>query len=191
MIKITVPDTIHSQIEIYLLRELTSQQKDHRIQLRQRLADFLSKNIAENHKQDLLDLNQLPKVPGYSISLSHCPVGSGFTIYKGDQYSLGFDMEQRSRIRQPVIERISGSEERRNCPDPSLLFCAKEASWKAVNRFGIQTIAEIETHSWKPVDSNWTEFQIGTPGKLIDGFGAVHLYSDTYLSFFITSSTFV
>lgn len=186
------PHYFQSQLELYFYPEITSRQKDYRSQLRDRLANRLSQlNESPLHKS-IQDLTQLPNHPGYQMSLSHSPLASGFALIKEDKIRVGFDIESIDRITEPVIRRLSSKSETQQAIDWKHIFPAKEAAWKALNKpFQLPHLTAVNTKAWEAIEPNWYKFQIEISEELVDGLGGLYVNSDTYICFFISSSTFV
>ena len=79
---------------------------------------------------NLLKIGIKPNCPFASISISHCDYLGVFLIVFNKGVSIGFDMEKTNRITRKLIGRISSKEEIQLSPSLSLLWTAKEASFK-------------------------------------------------------------
>lgn len=177
-------------LSIFFIPEITSEQEDHRLSLRKLLLDEISKQTKVNIEQ-ILNLEQLPKVRDFTISLSHSKAGSSFCFAKSKN-PIGIDIESIDRIGPKLIKRIASQEEITQCPQPKMLFGAKEAAWKALNKpLQIATIPQVVTHQWKNISKDWYQFNVQTSDSKRDGFGFVHEFSGIYLSFYWSSSTFI
>ena len=138
----------------------------------------------------MTDLDILPETADHSISISHGHQYSGFAWTKKPR-RIGIDIESSSRIKPPLIERISSKEERERLLTPSYIWSAKEAAWKACQEiYSIEVLSQIETHSWKQLKPQALQFKVQFNGKKIDGIGICVLDEDTFLAFYILDSTF-
>lgn len=187
----SIKSSLPSSLCLYFLPELTSYTSNHRFLLREKIIPQLLRLEQTVDKKQILDLTQRPTTAQKNISLSHSQTGSGFAIIDKN-FLIGFDVESKSRLNTNLIKRISSSLEITKCPDERFLFCAKEATWKALNElYKIPTLSHIETTHWQQLKSQWYQYQAAYNGKLMDGHGYIYEYSGTYLSFFHTSSTFI
>ncbi|MEM7646002.1 MAG: hypothetical protein AAF203_03745, partial [Pseudomonadota bacterium] len=169
---------------LYFFNDLKSTQANHRKELRQQLQTIIQRREPSINFDGLSDLSKRPVLPGYSMSLSHCPLGSGFCLFPDDQVQVGFDLEQKSRLNPKLIERVSTQIERNQSINPLFLFTAKEAAWKAVNKpLSLLTISDVHTTSWRLIEPNWYTYQIERDGQLVDGLGFVHDFLGLHLSF--------
>jgi phosphopantetheinyl transferase (holo-ACP synthase) len=126
--------------------------------LMKRLAHFQKQDtwIFSSEAKALLDLNLRPHVSFASISISHCPYLGGFVFSLGAQ-EIGFDIEVISRLEDNLaIKRVSSPKELSILSDRSLtrtqlgslLWSAKESSFKALTLSEVTTLSGIETHDW-------------------------------------------
>ncbi len=127
--------------------EWASDRADHRRLIRESLRRDLGLTSAEHDR--LSDLKLRPSVSGWSISISHCPLAGGWLARKS-QDGLGFDLEDSTRIREPLVNRIAGPGELGGCPDPRRLWVAKEAYFKALAPDHPRTVTELYIDSWAP-----------------------------------------
>ena len=128
--------------------EWGSEQKDYRRLLRQRLVELCG-NSAPAAPDQLMDLRRIPRVPGLSISVSHCPVVGGFLIVHNPFLTVGFDVEVAERITPEIENRMSLPGERDRAPIPGAAWVAKEATFKAlIGTKQPKLVSAIETHSW-------------------------------------------
>jgi hypothetical protein len=99
-------------------------------------------------KEDLRDLSRRPFSNQFSISISHCPSVGAFAICKRPA-TIGIDFEDESRIKEAAVARVSTAQELAETPSPALLWCAKEAAYKALPS-GTQppTISQILVTDW-------------------------------------------
>ena len=89
-----------------------------------------------------------------AISISHCKDLAlfVFTFKKSpeENLSIGIDIEKTQRVSPALVSRISKEEELLQSPKPSLLWVAKEASFKSFSG-GKKTLLLSECHisSWQ------------------------------------------
>lgn len=189
---INLPETVSSieALTLYVGFENNSKQPEHRRRLREWLFAELQTLQRNPVASNIIDVKERPKHQDINMSLSHCPVASACAWVDND-FLIGVDIEQASRIDSKVIARVSGESEIENCPDISMLFCAKEAAWKALSAiYPDVAISYYETFDWQRACPDWMSFKVRTDGKIIDGQGFARPLSGTYLSFFLSPSTF-
>jgi len=106
-----------------------------------------------NASEDVLDLTHRPHVPGWSLSISHCPTAGGWVGVPSPN-KIGLDLELESRLSLDTIRRVSTSDEIQAAPKPHWLWSAKEALYKA--RGGGRPISSFKVDSWEGVaDIEW------------------------------------
>lgn len=189
---IELPKDYKADFQLLFFPQIKSNQKDHRLQLRQSLVQSLQPmGLDSTEEKALLNLNHLPSSTKFSISLSHSPGGSVvFTSTKSS--SIGVDLEVEKRISKPVLKRISVDDEFKNCPKDFDLFTSKEACWKAANKIiDVPTLSHIETFQWQTQNDPWWHFSAKANGQLINGTGFTCRLNEFFLSFFVMDSTFV
>ena len=182
-----LPKSIGRSVKLFIFQDLNSQTPNHRLLLRQNLVKLLkSLRVAVKDPTPLLNLEQPPNIPGVGISLSHCHRGSALLLdLKGR--SVGVDLEETQRITSKVVARIARPSELNSVPSTQLLFTAKEAAWKALNKkLRIAAISQIETHQWSQVELGWYGHNVSFNDVLVGGQGYCTQNSDTCLSFFIS-----
>ncbi|MBL7543925.1 MAG: hypothetical protein JNL11_08920 [Bdellovibrionaceae bacterium] len=141
-----------------------------RFDLRTRFYNYLKeeKNFVF---EDVLDLRNVPQsiaVPGreYYSSLSHTEDTGVFVL---DSSPIGVDYENRERILQDIVKRVSRESEFNLNPDFQLLWSIKEAAFKAIP-FIIQpkTISEIVVNTIEVLGKH----QAQIPGFEVHSFSA-------------------
>lgn len=148
--------TNNSPHELFFFADLdgASSKKNHRLSIREKISSFLP---AED-KQSILDLSAVPNLKKGFISISHCDLIGGFIFYKKP---VGFDLELESRIRHEVVLRVSDNNEINSSPSPSLLWVAKEASFKFLRAFNQPKFISQIKIEWLEVGNNKVfEFKI-------------------------------
>jgi 4'-phosphopantetheinyl transferase EntD len=99
---------------------------------------------------DLLKvLDEPPRPVHWSVSISHC-AGFGGWIALPRPAQVGWDVELKSRISFPIIERVCSSQEIAQSPHAHFLWCAKEAFFKALEDFQPLAITQLTISNWKP-----------------------------------------
>lgn len=141
------------KIQLRLSEEWGSKNEDHRLQLRQNLGWHLCDKTSLTFDTDkssistYADLARRPTHPNFSISISHCPSLGGFGMCPANYY-IGLDIEESNRVTSSVAARVANQDEFHLAP-PSHLWCAKEASFKALQQaFKIKVLSDITTRDW-------------------------------------------
>ncbi len=107
-----------------------------RKELRQKMVNQIKTHKDfKKHEEDfnwkkLLQPGGKPNCPFVSISISHCNFLGAFLFVFDKKLSIGFDIEQKNRITDKLVNRISLKTEIKQSPSPSILWVAKEASFK-------------------------------------------------------------
>ena len=78
----------------------------------------------------------------FAVSISHCSIFdskslAGFVCSPKEENSIasiGLDIEQTNRVSKKSVARVSTSKEQNTSPTPSLLWTAKEASFKCFSQ---------------------------------------------------------
>ncbi len=186
--KITIPAKINSfqKAEVHFFPEIQSSKirpsqnqkngaassNEYRILLRQKLSEHLSQRGVTQMDPSILNLAQLPRQHGWSISLSHCPLGSAFVALAISNLQVGIDVEAMERLSQPIVDRIAQPLEQNLCPKPLHLFSAKECSWKALNQnYQLATLSHLETVIWTTHTQDWLSFKVQINDQVLDGQG--------------------
>lgn len=111
---------------------------DHRRALRAALKTSIQQHRPDLDLSSLADLAQRPHIPGLAVSLSHCPAMGGFA-WTTEANSIGLDVELKSRLQRPVVERICASDSERSIlqtlatyDELAYFWVMKESAVKAV-----------------------------------------------------------
>lgn len=118
-------ETARTKKQLKLREELLKQIKHHK-DFKAREKDF--------------DWNQILKpelkshCPFASISISYFKDWGAFLFVFDQKLSIGFDVEEKKRITKKLVSRIASKEEVEQSPFPSLLWTAKEASFKCLSK---------------------------------------------------------
>jgi hypothetical protein len=129
-----------------------SNQTEHRRYIRDSLQTYLPS------EQGLQDLNSIPRPENWSVSISHAkPFGAWLAVPTPKR--IGFDCEERSRIRMEVIERACQKSEIESAPQMEFLWCAKESIYKALGPEQPQAITQITVNAWEPMNQQIYAFK--------------------------------
>lgn len=105
---------------------------------------------------------------------------------------IGIDIEKTERVHVDVVRRISSAEEILNAPSPAALWCAKEASFKALRSFQQPSVVSaISIGNWAKIDSHTETFELLNFSKFsapLAGHGLVFQLPNHTLGFFVFSA---
>jgi hypothetical protein len=118
----------------------------HRREIREALIAALKPDEIETRTLRMLD--HVPDPPNASVSISHNPSVGGFAYSLGATPSIGFDLEEISRIHAKAVARISKPEE--FVQAPARIWVAKEAAFKAL-KGRPKVITSLTTRNWRSV----------------------------------------
>ena len=106
-------------------------------------------SLSENHREHIRARVNQSNVQ--SSSVSHCQNMGGY-VASNKAVRLGLDMEENNRITIEVLQRMFSKDEIDTCPEPSALWCAKEALYKALKEDGQpQVLSELPPLQWQRV----------------------------------------
>lgn len=167
-------------ITLYLSKDVTPATIGYREILRRQIFHTLQGlNLETPLMEEILDLSRPPQLPSSFVSISHCPLATGFVLSLSP---VGLDVEQISRIRRPVIERIAEASEIALFKEPEFIFPIKEACWKAMaSELGITTVSQIKIKDW---DSESWIFTCDFNSQSIPGAGIVKKIDDLLIAVF-------
>ena len=120
--------------------------------LRKKLVESLKNKSPFNTKKEsslkrLLIPGKAPKSPWAKISISHSKKRGAFLWTRNKKIkAIGFDMEEKKRVKDKTVQFVSSKKEVRETPHPALLWVAKEASFKASSSLFLE---DIEISNWK------------------------------------------
>ncbi len=179
-----LPLTSNTNAELYLSNSINSNCDNFRLLIRKEIYKFLQKQGLANESLQDLSISP-PKLADISLSISHCSLGSVFA-YALNSQPLGVDLEDKSRLSDQIIVRISDDEERALSPIPNLLFSAKEALWKAIasSPWAVPTISQIKITQWESVDEKTWQYRACMQEKQIPGSGTIQLLPQTTLALY-------
>lgn len=158
-------------------------QQSYRSLLRQSIAQTL--NLNESQSKIVNNLEQPPQLKEWSVSISHCPIWGGWLAVPRPA-QIGFDIELLKRLRPEVIERISTQEELKNAPDRRLIWGAKEAFYKALEKKQPPTILDLKIENWNKQAPNQYSFRGHSTQS---GEGMIICSADLLFAFCLISST--
>ena len=146
-----------SDLHVFISEDFASAKDDYREKLRKHIIEKLGvENLSTHEISELQNLESPPRLNDTQISISHCHIAGGFVSSKGDNFSLGFDLEEISRINKAIVERVCSEADVTVVPELTSLWGVKESSFKAVsNRDSapIKTISEINVLTAETVSS--------------------------------------
>lgn len=138
----------------------SSNQADSRVKIRHHMADVDTSYFNRLQWAQLYDLNQRPFSDMGFLSISHCHLLGGYSF---STFQHGFDVEEISRISDPIILRTSSEKERNLAPQIKMLWVAKEAAFKGMRESQPAVITDLNCILWEPTaDPSIYSFQIST-----------------------------
>lgn len=138
----------------------SGQTKENRLKIRESVSDSLG-DLTESDIEDIGDLTEHPRPHLWCVSISHTLDGGGWMAIRRP-LQVGWDVEMKERIRLNIVERVSSLEEVNAAPAPALLWCAKEAFYKALEDEQPGTVVQLHISSWQAVDESvWTWEGVG------------------------------
>lgn len=147
------------QFKIILNTDWAANKENFRVKIRQHLAEVDSTYFTRLQWAQLYDLNQRPTSDVGHISISHCLAIGGYTF---SSFVHGFDIEEISRISDPIIMRTSSKEERSKAAHIKMLWVAKEAAFKSLSNDNQPTvITQLHCLDWQETkDPNIWSYQV-------------------------------
>lgn len=138
----------------------------HRLRIRKSIATTLGAGPS------VLELGEPPRLKDWSVSISHCDNLGGWVAVPRP-LKVGIDIEIQTRLNDKLIRRISQDGELINIPDPTFLWCAKEAYWKALEDQQPTAVTQIRVTNWmEKAEGEWRFSSQGLRGSM---FSAVDL----------------
>jgi hypothetical protein len=132
---------------------------------------------------DLLVPGHLGGLQRGFFSISHCPLFGGYVLQEAPLVgrSIGFDLEQASRVSPEIVNRISTPSEMTDSPDPASLWTAKESLYKSLPD-GIQpaAISGVRVSDWSVLSDNLYSFSglISSPQHFHNSHGLLWTFND-------------
>lgn len=152
---------------------------------RKLLKDLLKSN-GLHEEGDYADLLLLPQHSQVAISLSHCR-DAGLIGWATKPSRLGVDVEQWERISEVIINRVAPAAEVAACPQPRLLWSAKESVFKSQSDT-VKLISSVEVFDWQVLESNRWSFRarLADSKENLTGRGEIRLIEGHSVAFFLT-----
>lgn len=160
-------------LKIFLSKNLGAEKANYRYLLRESILNNIESSLNIDTK-GILDLERIPKIEGYALSISHAQKIGGFALSENSK-SIGFDIEETERISKDTVLRICAADEK--FPSHDFMWVAKEAAFKAIGN-GVLTpkpsvVSEVKITDWQRVDIDafTFKFNLGV-GKVwhLDGY---------------------
>lgn len=161
-----------SNLSFYIDSNFSSQNKNHRLLIRQHLVKTQAHCInSAEEKENILNLDLLPQLKSVYISISH---NSEFGGYVVSPQPIGFDLELLTRIKKNIVERVCTNEDILKCPRYEYLWGAKEACFKLISQnpdifAPISALSEINDLVWSKVDDDLYQFFTTYKSRKIQG----------------------
>lgn len=124
--------------------EWGSENENHRLQIRKAILQHLKENFPQEVEDSIWDLETPPVFKNLKVSISHCKGMGGFVVCSR---SVGLDIEEKSRLSIPIVERISLAEELKSAPVWELLWPAKESVFKCDSQYVMITQIHVQFES--------------------------------------------
>lgn len=140
-------------LEITVTKEWRSTASEHRSLIRQGFLDRHAMEIED--RVEFLNLDHIPVLKRNFLSISHSTSEGGYAF---SNLPVGFDLIERSRLKENILARVSTSKEILSAVDPCYLWPAKEAVFKACSD-QLSFISEIHIEVWKKLGENFFGFE--------------------------------
>jgi hypothetical protein len=155
----TIREQLHlNLLELNLDSKFSSNQTQHRRLIREDILRNFQSQLSSEEISSIQDLDSFPKTEKIFFSISHNQELGGYSV-AGLKH--GFDIELKSRISAPIIQRVSTANELSIAPDIKLIWCAKEAAFKALSAF-VFTVSDFEVIDWSPQNESQNETGLWT-----------------------------
>lgn len=138
------------EFKIELKPDWSSAHSNYRQEIRKFLSAHFTKYFTRAQLATIHDLEHIPKSEIGCFSISHCQKLGGFSY---SEFSHGFDVEEISRISDPILRRTTKPEEYEQAPKKYYLWAAKEAAYKALARDNSETnlnVTDLICVDWQP-----------------------------------------
>ena len=150
------------ELSLVVSDKFSSQEKNYRLAIRNRIFELHSSELSSEDLFSLQNLNAPPRLKEKFVSISHCQSLGGFVL---SSQSVGFDIEEISRIKSDIIQRVSNEMEIKSVPQLFYMWPAKESAFKAlslhqplINQSKPVAISDIHIQNWKEIKSNFGSF---------------------------------
>jgi phosphopantetheinyl transferase (holo-ACP synthase) len=145
--------------EVFLSSDWSSSQAKYREEIR---IELYKKTRNAEH----LDLTKLPKSDNFFVSISHCKSLGGYALNLKEP--IGFDVEQKERLKLSSIERISSDVERALFESEfvNYIWPIKEAAFKRFEG-GIDVITDVTVKEAKEVSTKTFEGLLDVKGQTL------------------------
>jgi hypothetical protein len=131
------------------------QSPESRLKIRESIADTLG-DLTGGDIEDLRELSGPPRPHLWCVSISHTLDWGGWMAIRRPT-QIGWDIELKERIRLPLVERVCSEAEVVEAPLAALLWCAKEAFYKALEDEQPPTIVSLTITDWEACgEGQWT-----------------------------------
>ena len=135
-------------LEAHIHQNMGSKNNGHRQLIREDIVSNFKKQLSYEEQVQILNLDLIPSSRSVNISISHCPDLGG---YVASNEKVGFDIEDPSRLKQEIIQRVATPEEIALTHNSKMLWTMKEAALKALHNINLIItdiqIIQIESHS--------------------------------------------
>ena len=170
---LTIPKSLSLKIQQLAQKELVfccqkfpkALSVDDRKQFRKLLIQSIKKQPYYKENLKLMDLKPLlklgfkPQQTLMAISISHCKDLALFVFTfkksQNENLSIGIDIEETKRVSEALALRVSTKQECLNSPKPSLLWTAKEASFKCFSGNKKLLLSECQISGWKKIQESY------------------------------------
>ncbi len=136
--------------------DFASNRPDHRNKIRLAVSEALA-DLSEAQRAQLLNLEEVPRLEKWSVSISHCAALGGW-LASPLPLKVGLDIEVKRRIHDKLIKRIATGDELKAIPDPAFLWCAKESYYKALAKDQPAAVTQLQIGGWKKKEPDFYNF---------------------------------
>lgn len=144
LVRLTL-ENLAIEVELELEPRWSAAENNFRLEIRKHIRNKF------HDDQSPLDLDRLPQHHGRYISISHNQKLGGYAYCEAQQ--IGFDLEETSRILQPIVFRVCDPQEQNLVISPSHLWAAKEATFKAAIEIKPKVLSEVKIQAVSSLDS--------------------------------------
>lgn len=134
-------------LNLHLSKKFGASEKNHRLDIRQDIVDRYGSFLTKDEIENTLNLELRPTSKNIFFSISHCSALGGYAVC--DQ-KIGFDIEEKIKIKKPIVSRVSSLNEMKLAPQYEYLWVAKEALFKVHQE--TKLISNINIEDWAKSD---------------------------------------